>query len=83
MTAREGARLLGRKGMWACGRDIAVQVRIVDARSVYGRMQVLVEPVSGTGQQWVAVEAVVGIDNPTFERQGMMDERFLPPKRDL
>ena len=39
-------------------------VRLTKARSVYGRYEFLVEPVGGTGQQWISV-ARLDLSNPT------------------
>lgn len=57
LTASSLIRPVGHTGMLRCGRlDIAV--RIVDCRTTYDHLDVLVEPLSGTGQQWVEAEAV-------------------------
>jgi hypothetical protein len=39
-------------------RGLRVDVRIVDSRTAYGRKELLVRPVSGTGSTWIAVHNV-------------------------
>lgn len=34
--------------------SLHVRIRIVDVREVFGRVDCLVEPVAGSGRQWVA-----------------------------
>ena len=62
MTASELAKLVG---MTATMRlhvgGIAwtmAEVKILDARDAYGRTDLLVEPVSGTGTAWVSADRV-------------------------
>jgi hypothetical protein len=35
--------------------DLTIDVRVSDVKSSYGRVRLLVSPVSGTGQQWIEV----------------------------
>ena len=53
MTSAELAKYVGRKGLMSFGGAIAVEVTSKDAREVFGRLDVLVEPVAGTGEAWV------------------------------
>ncbi len=56
MTARELADLLDKEATFTPLPKVptwSVQVKIVDARESFGSMQVLVEPVSGSGRAWV------------------------------
>ena len=53
MTNAELAEFVGRTGLLSMDK-IAVEVRAHDAREVYGRLDILVEPIAGTGQVWVA-----------------------------
>ena len=53
MTNAELAEFIGRTGLLSMDK-IAVEVRAHDAREVYGRLDILVAPVAGTGQAWVA-----------------------------
>ena len=54
MTSAELAAYVGREGLLSCGGSIGVQVKSLDAREVFGRLYILIEPVAGTGQAWVA-----------------------------
>ena len=54
MTNAELAAYVGRTGLLSFDGKIAVEVRAHDAREVYGRLDILVEPVAGTGEVWVA-----------------------------
>ena len=61
MTAREIAELLDKRATFTPLSKVpawTVNVTIVDARESFGSMQVLVEPVSGSGQAWVSAERV-------------------------
>lgn len=53
MTAEELASYIGREGILGFEK-LGVCVRSTDAREVYGRLDVLVEPIQGTGKAWVA-----------------------------
>ena len=57
MTVAQMATLVGQEGLLRVER-LQVQVRVVDVRTVYGRLQLLVEPVAGSGQQWVDADRV-------------------------
>lgn len=63
MTAREAKELLGKvgslavKGIGKAG-TLQVDVRIVDVREQFGRVNYLVEPVSGSGTSWRAAHNV-------------------------
>jgi hypothetical protein len=39
---------------------LMVSVTILDTKSVYGRLDVLIAPVSGSGQKWVQAERLKG-----------------------
>lgn len=54
MTSAELAAYVGRKGLLSMGGIIAIEVKSLDAREVYGRLDILVEPIAGTGKAWVA-----------------------------
>lgn len=48
------ATYYGKRGTLSCERgSMVVQVRIKRARHVYGRLELLVEPMWGTGDAWV------------------------------
>lgn len=57
MTGAELSRLIGRRAMWR-RNGVAVPVVIRDARSNYGRVDVLVEPLRGAGRTWVELRRV-------------------------
>lgn len=52
MTAREAKQLLGSTGSLATLDGLTVDVKILDVREVYGRVDFLVTPVAGSGQVW-------------------------------
>lgn len=66
------ARYVGRVGVWCPAEGIAkglrVDVQVVDASAAYGRIRLLVQPVSGTGQAWVSAHTVEveGIETPAW-----------------
>lgn len=37
---------------------LSVLVRVVDSRKVFGRIDVLVTPVNGYGEQWISMDRV-------------------------
>jgi hypothetical protein len=57
MTVREMSALIGRSALLYVG-DLAVEVRVTDARTRFGSVDVQVTPVSGHGLRWVLVETV-------------------------
>ncbi len=61
MTTTELAALIGRRGLLRDGlpaRAMAYPIVIRDARERFGRLDLLVEPVDGTGEGWVCSEHV-------------------------
>lgn len=53
MTNAKLAEFVGREGILSIDK-LGVLVRSLDAREVYGRLDILVEPVAGTGKAWVS-----------------------------
>lgn len=52
-------KLVGQRGQISTERDqLQITVEIKDARSCYGRTEVLVSPEGGSGQAWVSPERV-------------------------
>lgn len=51
MTAKESAALVGKKAVMTHG-TIKINVRILDLKEHFGRVDYLVTPLSGSGQQW-------------------------------
>jgi hypothetical protein len=58
VTAAELAALIGLKGMWYAGNGLGIAVRIVDAKSSYGRTRVAITPLHGDGHAWVELGKV-------------------------
>ena len=59
MTAREIAELLDKQATLELqGSGLVIGVRIVNARENFGRIDVLVTPMEGSGQAWVNAERV-------------------------
>ena len=56
-TVRELGALVGERG-WLQVGAFAFPVEVRDAKNAYGNARLLVEPVNGTGSEWVAVERV-------------------------
>ncbi len=54
MTAREAATYINKEGILTTEGSLGIAVRILDARKVYGRIDVLVMPISGEGETWVS-----------------------------
>ena len=57
MTSRELLRLLDKEGTLSLG-EFTIPVRILDARENFGRVDVLVEPITGEGQAWYSADNV-------------------------
>lgn len=53
MTAASLLGLIGARGQYVNG-TLYIPVVITDAREVFGRVDVCIEPVGGSGQQWVS-----------------------------
>ncbi len=58
MTAAEMARVIGEKCTVRC-EGFAIGMKVIDVKQAYGRLRVLVEPLNGTGQQWVDTDRVI------------------------
>ena len=59
MTTTQTNLLLGQRGQIFVERNkLAIEVQIVDARSSYGRQEVMIQPTSGLGRTWVQLERV-------------------------
>jgi hypothetical protein len=54
MTVKELAARIGEDALVSFEKgNVTVRCRIVDARTAYGKAQLLVEPVAGSGSTWV------------------------------
>jgi hypothetical protein len=60
LTTRELATVIGTVTTWKVSADITVDVEILDSRQVFGRTDVLIRPVAGTGTTWVAITQTTG-----------------------
>ncbi len=54
MTSEELATYVGKVGLLNIGDSFAVDVKSLDARESFGRLDILIEPVAGVGLKWVA-----------------------------
>lgn len=52
------AAMVGKEATLTTGEGLKIPVRVLDARQSYGRTEVLVEPVRGTGKAWVTAKRV-------------------------
>jgi hypothetical protein len=64
MTAQELARYVGKQADWApygVRGTCTVRITIKDARAMFGRIDLLVAPVAGTGITWIDKKFVSGL----------------------
>jgi hypothetical protein len=54
----EVAKLIGKERTFKTAEGLSIRVRVLDARQSYGRTELLVEPVTGSGQAWVTAKRV-------------------------
>jgi hypothetical protein len=53
MTASELSQYVGREGTWEVPKvGVKIKVKILDARSSYGRFELKISPVAGSGETW-------------------------------
>lgn len=55
-TTRELRASIGQQVHWKQGK-LSVLMDVLDARTMYGRIDILIQPVSGAGQQWVSADS--------------------------
>lgn len=60
-TANTMSIAIGRQVFVRCD-SLQVRCEVLDARTVWGRADVLVKPVSGLGEQWVSLERCKLVD---------------------
>jgi len=54
MTASELNQYVGRTGIWEIPKvGVKIRVKILDARSSYGRFELKITPLAGSGETWV------------------------------
>lgn len=58
LTAKAAVRAIGRKGELPLGGDTSITVHVRDVRQVWGRTDLLVAPVAGSGEMWVSAGRV-------------------------
>lgn len=63
MSAKELAAYIGREGRALLrasnrGDALRVDVRVLDAKTAFGRIDLLVEPLAGAGKAWMSADAV-------------------------
>ena len=63
MTGKEAMEVMNKEGHWLIpGRGMdpgfSIAVRIIDTRTVFGRTDYKLEPISGRGSKWVESSAV-------------------------
>jgi hypothetical protein len=54
------SHLLGRHALWVSTvtPTLKIEVIVLDVRSVFGRIECLVQPVSGTGKAWLSMKSL-------------------------
>lgn len=59
MTTKDLTQYVGQTLLWrhSSFRKFLVEVTVKDARQMYGRTDLLITPVSGSGEQWVSAES--------------------------
>ena len=57
MTTSELSQFIGQEGRYKTG-SMTVNVRIIDTRKHWDRIDCLIQPVAGEGQQWVALTSL-------------------------
>ncbi len=55
MTTKELAALIGKEALLTC-HPLQFGVKILDTRVVFSRVDCLVKPIIGNGNQWVSLE---------------------------
>lgn len=70
-NAKELAKLIGRQALYRLYMPaktwLLIPVKIVDARSAYGRQDVQITPIGGQGTAWISIE------NVELQEEGFVD----------
>lgn len=61
MSAVELMKNVGKSGLYHVEGGLHVAVNIIDAKSAYGSVRLLIQPVAGEGGKWVESFKVSGI----------------------
>jgi hypothetical protein len=64
MGIKELAALIGREAQYDSGTGLTFRVLIRDARQAFGRLDYQIEPVGGSGLQWVKADRVRPDESP-------------------
>jgi hypothetical protein len=66
MSIASIAKSIGKNGTYqirsASGESLHVNVRIIDVRSAFGRIDYRIEPIQGTGQVWVSADSISNVN---------------------
>lgn len=62
MNTYELSQMIGRKAHWTIF-DLQIPVKITDARHVFGRTDIQIQPLFGEGKHWCSHRAVDIIDD--------------------
>jgi len=57
MSAYELSQMIGRQATWTIF-DLQIPVEITDARQVFGRTDIQIRPLGGTGKHWCSHRAL-------------------------
>lgn len=53
MTANELGQYVNREGTWSTPiGSIQIRVRVIDARQIFGRLELKITPLAGSGEAW-------------------------------
>ena len=55
LTVTDLTDFVGTTRAWIINNDVTVDVEVLSARQVFGRIDLLIEPVAGRGTTWVAL----------------------------
>lgn len=61
LSAEELASFVGRTGHYQARAGMTVEIRVTNARESYGRLDLLVAPIAGTGEAWIST-ALIKLD---------------------
>lgn len=53
---REAVALIGKRGTLTTREGLEIPVRVLEARQVYARIEVLVKPIHGAGEAWIRAD---------------------------
>lgn len=57
MTTKDLTHHIGQTLRWDSGRKMHFNVKVLDARQMYGRTDLLITPISGQFEAWVSAES--------------------------